>query len=284
MIIHFLPFVVAAPAVVTLLVAVTQVGSLTGSTLSHAAGAHEQTAWARESLPVQRGGAEDMADGSLACPTVEQLAPFWPPQGTVGERVKGAPWTEADLQRIPFEGVRVIAIACGEVRGTGQDAYLAYQLPQGQARDQTFGPIFLAALHQAEGALINLGALPVSDNPHAGVGLHDVTTDGRAEILFVAGTGAFTAASFSIWEADRYRELFSGGGDYPPLFRDVDGDGRVEIILANRVIFTGVRGDLLGDSQAESFPWPTAYRWDGHRRRHQERGTPSSDTWASFPV
>lgn len=195
-----------------------------------------------------------LTPGALACLKPGDLAPYWPPHGTVR-----SPDGVIDVEPISFDQVRVLEIVCGNVRSSGQDAYIAYQLPPPSPAPEMFWPAVLAALHRAQGSLINLGVLPWGDNPSIRIlDLQDATGDGRPEIIFVAGRGAKTTGFFTIWgwEAGRYRELFRDYSEPGPLFKDLDGDGRVEMVLRERV-----------GSGAASFMWDTAYRWNGQTFR-----------------
>lgn len=201
-----------------------------------------------------------VAGGAMAapqCPAAEELAPYWPPVAPLGLLVKGEGGPrEFDIGALAFEDVRVLLVTCADVRGRGPEAYALFTLP----------PLFeggtlvlLAALHAGDDSLTAID-LAVGDRPEAALDLHDITGDGNPEVAFGVGTGAFTAVAFAVWgwEDERYQLLFRSGGDVGPSFRDLDGDGTMEMVLHQRV---------AAPDHASSFFWPTAYRWDGRSLR-----------------
>lgn len=193
------------------------------------------------------------------CVDPAELGSHWPPRGAVAAQEllgKGA-LRPIQLDVIPFKSVQVLGVVCGDVRGRGQEAYATFELPP---PSPFLRSVLLTALHRDEGALVAIDA-EGPDNPYDGLWLLDVTGDGRPEIVFAAGTGAFTAARFGIWgwEDEGYRKQFGGGSDYPPGFEDLDGDGVPEMILGQFALQFAPR--------VAGLVWPTTYRWDGVRFR-----------------
>ena len=195
---------------------------------------------------------------AFACPKPEELARYWPPQGVVGFRYQDRQ-IGVDAWDTPFGQVRVRGIACGNLRGRGQDAYVAYQLPERQYLVPPAGLTLLAALHSAEGSFTNLGILPFWDRFDS-LKFQDITADGKAEVIVMGNVGASGVPAFSIWhwQEGSYREVLQGGSEHGgPQFRDVDGDGKPEIIVYATAVYPRVLGII----------WPVVYRWGGQSFR-----------------
>lgn len=199
------------------------------------------------------------AGPTAACPSPEELAPYWPPQGTVtySERL---PRIDVDVPPIAFDQVEMLAIACGDARGQGQEAYVAYQatLPPGSRSEESAMLTVLAVLDQVEGSLVNIGALPDGVPSHSRMHLQDLTGDGKDEIIFDRPGGAsWGVVSIWSWQEGNFREVFRGVSYLAEFeFLDLDGDGGLELVTHQRRF-----EDML------SMRWPTVHRWDGHSFR-----------------
>lgn len=193
---------------------------------------------------------------TAACLEPEEVAPYWPPQGivTYSEQL---PTVDVDLSPIPFDQVQVLATACGDARGQGQETYVAYDvtLPSGLVRETEARLAVLAALDEAEGSLGNIGALPMGI-PEAELYLQDVTGDGTDEVICNRPGGAtWGVTSIWSWEEGEASEVFQGRSYLGKIdFRDLDGDGSLEVVTSRRL------GGLL-------MQWPIAHRWDGQAFR-----------------
>jgi hypothetical protein len=203
-----------------------------------------------------------------ACPGPEELAPYWPPHGSV-TLSHYLPRINVDIPPVPFEQVDVLGefppvdpvevldIACGDARGQGQEAYVAYQatLPPGPLWQEGAVLTVLAALDLPEGSLVNIGTLP-EGTLEGRLHLQDLTSDGRDEIIFDRPGGAtWGTTSVWSWQDGNLREVFRGGsylGETEP--RDLDGDGTLEVLTHQRL--DGLR-----------MSWPRVYRWDGYSFR-----------------
>jgi hypothetical protein len=124
----------------------------------------------------------------------------------------------------------VVAIACGDVRGVGNDAYIAYVLgpapPLGQAVCTHYCSR-LAVLRPGEAHLVNIDELPGFELPSRTGGgfppslqIRDVTGDGRGEIIFQGATWRGTmyggyADDVAVWTWNReaaYQRVFDASG------------------------------------------------------------------------
>jgi hypothetical protein len=191
-----------------------------------------------------------------ACPDPEELGPYWPPHGVV-TLSHYLPRIDVDIPPVPFDQVEVLATACGDARGQGQEAYVAYQttVPPGPLWEEGTVLTVLAALDLSEGSLVNIGTLP-EGTLECRMHVEDLTGDGRDEIILDRHGGA-TWGTLSIWSwQDReYREVFRGISYMgQPEFRDLNGDGTLEVVTAERI--DGLR-----------MSWPKVHRWDGYSFR-----------------
>ena len=101
-----------------------------------------------------------------------------------------------------FERVNVQAVACGDLRGSGQDVYVAYWPPAGRA-PAAAGTVVLAGLHRAEGTFTNIDLpWPYGDLSTDRLWLQDATGDGRPDLIVWTGAPAGSdrrATAYVIW-------------------------------------------------------------------------------------
>ncbi len=98
--------------------------------------------------------------------------------------------------------VNVQAVACGDLRGSGQDVYVAYWPPAGRA-PAAAGTVVLAGLHRAEGTFTNIDLpWPYGDLSTDRLWLQDATGDGRPDLIVWTGAPAGSdrrATAYVIW-------------------------------------------------------------------------------------
>ncbi len=188
-----------------------------------------------------------------ACPDWDDLNAYWPPQGAVSYVLQDVE-TVFDTSAVPFDQIERLALVCDDLRGRGQDAYIAYSVTGEELlKDQPV--VLLAAFHQGEGSLTNLAVEPFWDNFES-LELRELTGDSSDEVLLKGRVGARGVPVLSVWRwgGDRYSKVFDGSSDHPGHeFRNVVGDSKPEIVTHSIAVFPTALGIV----------WPAAYQWDG---------------------
>lgn len=103
---------------------------------------------------------------------------------------------------------------------------------------------------------------PGIGNNYTTLAVGDLTGDGRAEVIL--GDGLVRSIYVYTWEEGRLRKIWQGGDDlgdllsFPPLARDLDGDGRAELLVP--AVNEGIYQILTWDG-----PVPSRYIVAGER-------------------
>ena len=188
---------------------------------------------------------------SSECLQISELNRHWPPPSAqIGffDEVnhREVAW---DFSSVSFNKVTVISAVCGNLRGRGEEAYMALETDETREAERAV----LAVLNRATGALELAGPLGPADIVNGELRLDDVNGDGHPEIVFNA-PGALDIWG---WQNGNWASLLHAASNYPFELRDFQGNG--ERLLAVWV-------DPPGVPHTENVRWPGgAFRWTGTR-------------------